>query len=1575
MRNKYIRFFISSTFADMKVERDLLQEVFNEIIPIYRQKGWQIETVDLRWGISTEAGYHNKTMQICEQELLRCQRLSPKPNFIVLIGNRYGWVPLPERITHGNFEQLKMTDEEYDLFGKWYFFDENALPRGQYLLKPRNDIFREDEIWSEQVAEPLGKMFLRNSKSGNTFINRLFALSQPQSSQEYGISATEQEIRLGALDVEDASEHVIAYFRDLTDIPLDERKVFNEKDGRCVKQLSSLKKKLTDKLGKDNIYAIRLSYEEYKHLHFASTFKKQMKQRITYTIDRVIEECSNEMTNSENKNHLDIAAHETKGFVGREEELRYIDKYLRDPKSSTYSLWIKAPSGAGKSALMARVVESYKDKYHVICRFCGRTLDSSAATSLLRSVWWNLKQLDTGVNCNGVNKYMDFPGHSHKPWECMKCLLSKFSSDKPVLIIIDAINQAEEDTEGFSVLKWLDYLLSPAVRVIISSTDELRYMMTPEHITILPLHNMGTDAWSQVSQQLLMHERRLTAKQVTQVKHIIDQSDHSAIFLDVLGKYLCRITSNDTLEGLPHTLTGLVGHLLGELSLPENHGCLIVRKVMSLLATDRLGLSQTEILDLLALDDEFCTHVKADSHHELVGTGGRTIPPILWSRLQSDLEPLLRQLTTKGGQVLCFYHSELRQAVANIYLTTYKEQVEAIKALYQYYSLQIRNDSPAPHALIEVVHCGVKMMNRARNNDTDLFNNTGISIFHLLTDNAPFLIMKSMYYHKSLAEDYLQAMPYFDSEVQKELLYVQRTLIKAASLMEINDIDKLAGKSKLLPSQDNLLCLLKNLPSTMPLRHAVDGMSGAEDIMENSLSDSNADDDDGTLYVVPEIGKSPCMSADGSKIASLFENGHQIRLVDLRAPLSYKFLNAKKQVSDMIFSDDMRYAAIRLEDTIVVYDIVDGKAVFERTFSSEGSFSLSADGVTAMCDSGKMVVINQQGNILCRYEDQLCCRITPSGKYLWLMDNKLFLHRIEIGGESDCIIRQFSLEDFEKTTDKNDDKKGNTTSAQMRIVSCLDNCCAVTSVGCKITCRIILKNADTFNIRFFDCNWLKFFTNGDMVFDKRYFNPYGLYDKEGKDAIGSIDISWKCASPDGSFLLTDPEDGNFARVVDIGRVKQSYNKSTGNNGVNSIACSRDGNKIWAASGFNFSVDFQKFIVRVIDGKNTIWIPPIGKEFQYITQVATSPDGSLLAISTQGYTNSGGCGFMVISLNGDIVIKQNTGTFSAIGIAFSEDSHYLVARTGHLICDVEPLMFLYNNRGDKLYEGGERDDLTTDDFMCFSRNNRYVFGSWLYLDLLKPEEKTNKNNSFNISSALPDGMMAIRHKFFLVQPPVGNGFLSYEKGGNIFFNHLDSSNRSVFHLPAPFQPIACSPSGRYIYLIHNYQLSLWDWLDTQQITPLMDNVQWIVPALDDNHIYAIRQDYMILLMNVRTKRIEQRAFMGRTIYQQACRQGLAVVNDYCEVALLHPDSSLRVNTPAPTTFVRHWNLEQHQLQSPMAVCPACGHHILLSTELAKVLKPAPDSFEKIHKRDWDDPRLHGYSCPHCHSSLNFTPYIL
>ncbi len=38
-------------------------------------------------------------MQICFEELHRAQEASPEPNFLILLGDKYGWRPLPETIT------------------------------------------------------------------------------------------------------------------------------------------------------------------------------------------------------------------------------------------------------------------------------------------------------------------------------------------------------------------------------------------------------------------------------------------------------------------------------------------------------------------------------------------------------------------------------------------------------------------------------------------------------------------------------------------------------------------------------------------------------------------------------------------------------------------------------------------------------------------------------------------------------------------------------------------------------------------------------------------------------------------------------------------------------------------------------------------------------------------------------------------------------------------------------------------------------------------------------------------------------------------------------------------------------------------------------------------------------------------------------------------------------------------------------------------------------------------------------------------------------------------------------------
>ena len=92
------RIFISSTFSDLKEERNALQQyVFPRLRDLCHQHGCRFQAIDLRWGVSDEAGLDQQTMKICLDEVARSQRTSPQPNFIVLLGDRYGWRPLQIR--------------------------------------------------------------------------------------------------------------------------------------------------------------------------------------------------------------------------------------------------------------------------------------------------------------------------------------------------------------------------------------------------------------------------------------------------------------------------------------------------------------------------------------------------------------------------------------------------------------------------------------------------------------------------------------------------------------------------------------------------------------------------------------------------------------------------------------------------------------------------------------------------------------------------------------------------------------------------------------------------------------------------------------------------------------------------------------------------------------------------------------------------------------------------------------------------------------------------------------------------------------------------------------------------------------------------------------------------------------------------------------------------------------------------------------------------------------------------------------------------------------------------------------
>ena len=645
------------------MERNLLRDIFFELKEKYSKQNWQIDMVDLRWGISKEAGLDNKTMQICKEELKRCQELSPKPNFIILLGDRYGWIPLPEVVPVEVYKTLHMTDLERNLFLHWYQLDMNILPDGAYIMKTRsyfmdffynvenekfnNVDYTNDDIWKRRVEEPLSVMFKRNK------------------CKLYGSSATEQEIELGAFNVDDAQDHVIAYIRHLQEIPDSKTEDFYETDK--IDEISLLEERIRKTLSNDNILSVNTDYKHYCSQEYADEFRKTINEYICRIINNVISEDNQDKTLSENQVHINFALKEASKFIGRKEELEYIKEYL-ESKETDYGLWLQAPSGMGKSALLAKVVELYKDNYNVICRFCGTSELSFNAKNIFFSLYkdlWHLNLRNKGKKFNVMFSILE----KHLI-DNFSTSLSNISLEKPILLIIDSLDRVDDyGWRDFNTLKWLNSNRRKDIKIIISSTPEIKYNIELPFLIKKELNCLEhDDAWTLVSNELQLNNRRLDEVQMQQLSATIEKSDKSPIYLKTLGKILSRIPSWQNLSDIPHTLEGLIKYYCMQLVSPSRHGEILVKHIAFWLATAKTGIAEKEVVEMLALNDEYMNYLKTNSLQELDKKGDKLIvPPIIWTRLFYDLQPLLRQENNFKIQLITFFHHRIKQIFQGIW--------------------------------------------------------------------------------------------------------------------------------------------------------------------------------------------------------------------------------------------------------------------------------------------------------------------------------------------------------------------------------------------------------------------------------------------------------------------------------------------------------------------------------------------------------------------------------------------------------------------------------------------------------------------------------------------------------------------------------------------------------------------------------------------------------------------------------------------------------------------------------------------------------------------------------------------
>jgi len=705
MYNKTFRLFISSTFSDFVNERELLQkEVFPKLEIYCESKGFQFQSIDLRWGVNEEAQLDQKTLEVCLEEVKICKHF-PYPNFLIMIGNKYGWIPLPYAIEKSEFKKiLKYTKQnnnnnieiiyfpykdkngnivqpsskkvtKFDLLNQWYKLDKNQIPES-YILQERTGIYVQYENWNieeEHLREILQEAILNLNFNKN-------------ECYKYFTSATEHEVIEGIFEYLHLTpnqqnllnsnykkysvdtNYIYCFIREINKVDDKKNDLYIDSN---LEQVKKFKKQIINTLKKENICKVLVNLNN-KGLEksYLNTFKNFIIQKLKKSIDEQIHFINSlDIQDNEINEQENFLQEKIKMFIGRDNDKKVLHQYLENNLNEPLIVYGK--SGSGKSSLIAKFISELPNtkKQYTVYRFVGATPNSSETKSLLISI---LNQLDYQINVD-----LSLEDISHQFYEFI------MSYKKELIIIIDAVDQFY-NKDNFT---WLPTKLPSNVKIIITALKDDNYIEDSKYFEILSIYHKNKYLLSSLEiddssilKILSSYNRKLTKEQLTYVNEKYSKVK-SPLYLKFAieeikhWKSTDRINSDITLES---TQKEIIKKFINNLSKIYKHDSILVEKVMSYIFVSN-GLTEKELIDFLSMDKEFVNIIAPQIYHK---NYSNKIPMSVWVRLQFQLKPFITLKNSDGFIIMQFFHREFNDAIRELFNVD-KLHLELIQFSYQ----------------------------------------------------------------------------------------------------------------------------------------------------------------------------------------------------------------------------------------------------------------------------------------------------------------------------------------------------------------------------------------------------------------------------------------------------------------------------------------------------------------------------------------------------------------------------------------------------------------------------------------------------------------------------------------------------------------------------------------------------------------------------------------------------------------------------------------------------------------------------------------------------------------------------
>ena len=627
------RLFVSSTFEDFALERkSLARIVAPELRRFCLARGVDFQLVDLRWGISSLSAHSQHTLEICLSEIDRTLSLAAKPSFLVLLGERYGWRPLPGHIRPDLFERITEAISADDaesaaLLRRRYRLDTNAIP-------PRFELVHSPDDDDEAVRNALRRGIERAGLSRSPDVRTFFW------------SATHHEIARGALSGISA-DHVVSCFRSLKGGSLAlGPTAADEHAEEANAALADLRARLR-RAANGHVHEFVADVHDGR---VDDTYLGEFVDRVRRALESlVLEQLESAPPVSERDDGVDHEARSRSlaaGFVARTRERAQLREALATLEGQA-SLLVSGPGGSGKTTLMAAAAEDFRTQRPdaiVVERFVGTTPGSARAFALLTGMAFQLRH---GI---GLAEPLVPAVTMGEAIEQLQQVLRQASARQPIALFIDGLDQLDDNED----IDWLHRLVLPHVTIVWSAQSSSRAVNRHDESAVheVVLDRLAVEESVAILDARLRHaNRQLSIAQRAQVLPSVEAAG-SPLYAQVAFQVVCSWRSWDEGFALSSTLDGLLASFFERLA-EHDHGRVLVDRSLALLAASRHGLSEGEMLDLLSADEQVMAEFGRLYPHS---PDSAQLPQIVWSRLIDALGSFLAIRGIQGSRLYAFSH-------------------------------------------------------------------------------------------------------------------------------------------------------------------------------------------------------------------------------------------------------------------------------------------------------------------------------------------------------------------------------------------------------------------------------------------------------------------------------------------------------------------------------------------------------------------------------------------------------------------------------------------------------------------------------------------------------------------------------------------------------------------------------------------------------------------------------------------------------------------------------------------------------------------------------------------------------